>query len=219
MQEKIRVVLADDHVFVRKAFITLLSGFPEIEVVGDASNGRELLDRVALLAIKPHVALLDLKMPVMDGFDTFQALRDHYPDMKLIILTQYEDENVLIRMLRAGADGYFVKDTEPDILRKAIIESLNDTYVGDKRVKRYVRELLSTGKIDEKQLLTEKEKQFLRLCCSELSYKEIASLMIISADGANYYRKSLCCKLDVSSRTGLAMKAIEMRLVLPGDQL
>jgi DNA-binding NarL/FixJ family response regulator len=219
MQEKIRVILADDHHFVRKAFVTLLSGFPEIDVVGDAANGKELLDRVALLAIKPHVALLDLKMPVMDGFDTFQVLKEKYPEIKVIILTQFEDENVFIRMLRAGADGYFVKDTDPDTLRKAIIESLNDTFVGDKRVKDYVKELLNTGKIDERQLLSEKEKQFLRLCCSELSYKEIASRMQITEDGANYYRKSLCSKLEASTRTGLALKAIEMRLVLPGDQL
>jgi DNA-binding NarL/FixJ family response regulator len=213
MTEKIRVALADDHTLVRKGFVSILQEDPDFEVVADASNGRELLQ---LLERKPEpadVCLLDVSMPEMNGYETLLALRERYPEMRFLILTQLEHEYIIVRMLKAGASGYMLKSTEPAELKQAIRAILHHPFYNNKLVNNKLISLVTKGEDYKKIALTAQEESFLKHCCSDLAYKQIADKMGISERTAAFYRQQLFDKLNVQSRTGLALYALKLGLV------
>ena len=215
MSQKIRVAIADDHTLVRKGYIALLEEDEtgEFEVVADAPNGKDLLLSLKKLSAPPDVCLLDVSMPEMNGYETLLALKEQYPGTRFLILTQLEHEHIVIRMLKAGASGYMLKSTDPEELRQAIKTIVRSPYYNNSLVNHKLISLVTKGEDYRKISLTPQEENFLKHCCSDLGYKEIAGKMGITERNAAFYRQQLFDKLGVQSRTGLALYALKLGLV------
>jgi DNA-binding NarL/FixJ family response regulator len=211
--KKIRVVLADDHTMVRKGIVSMLTGDPKFEVVGDAANGKELIDLIGHMSEPPDVCLLDINMPVMDGYKTLVILKKTYPDMRFLVLSQLDHEYVIIRMLKSGANGYLLKDAEPGELKQAIIAIIEKPFYYSELVNGHLISMVQKGEAYTKLTLTDIEQEFLKQSCSELTYKQIADKMGLGKRTVEGYRESLFQKLGVKSRTGLALYAIRLGLV------
>lgn len=203
---------------VRKGYVSILNSEEDFEVVADEENGAELLQRLSNINPPADVCLLDVSMPKMNGYETLLALRERYPAMRFLILTQLEHEFIVIKMLKAGASGYMLKTVEPSELKQAIKTIMDRPFYSNKLVDDHLIKLVQKDKQYKKLILTRHEETFLKWCCSDLGYKEIADKMGVNESAVIYYRKQLFEKLDVQSRTGLALYALKLGLV-PMDEM
>ena len=212
----IHVALADDHILLRNALASLIDRFENCKVVMQASNGKELTTAITKDDL-PDVVLLDLNMPEMNGFETATWLRDNYPSIQVLMLTMYDSELTLIRLLQAGVKGFLKKDIHPSELKYALHSVIENGYYYSHNATGKLLNLFrinaASGSILDKSMLTEIEIKFLQLSCSELTYKEIAQEMKLNPRGVDNLRDNLFTKLDVKSRVGLAMYAIRHGLV------
>lgn len=212
--KKITVAIADDHSLLRNALAKLINTFEGYSIIIEADNGKDLRNKI-LQHVVPDIVMLDVNMPEMDGFETTQWLHKTYPQVKVLALSMFSDEKTIIKMFRVGAKGYLLKNTDPDELKKAL-DSLIDKnvylseYVSGKLVSGLHQDM--EGQVKE-IVLNEKEKEFLRWTCTELSYKDIAGQMFVSPRTVDDYRQSLFNKLKVHSRVGLVMYAIKNGIV------
>ncbi len=208
--KKIQVAIVDDHNLLRKALAKLISSFENYAVLFEGDSGKEIKAKIALQVI-PDVILLDVNMPDMDGYETVRWLNKNYPQVKVLALSMFSDETTIIRMLRLGAKGYILKNIEPEELKLALDSIMKkDFYLSDYISGKIISGLhKDLGNPDEQIVLSEKEKEFLRLVCSELTYKDIADKMFISHRTVDNYRNVLFEKLKVRSRVGLVMYAIK----------
>lgn len=212
---KTSIAIVDDHHLVAQALASLIQKFEEYEVVFFAENGQDLLTILAQRT-SPDIILLDLVMPIMDGFSTAEQLKKQYPAIKIIALSMHDEEEKIMRMLRLGARGFLPKGCRPAELKKAL---------DDVRDKQYHFSEFLTGKIVHNLLptdvppppaipaLNDREKEFIRLSCSDLTYAEIANIMCVSPRTIDGYRESVFQKLNVKSRPGMVMKAIKLGIV------
>jgi len=211
---KIQVALADDHKLVRSSLVKLVSSFKNCSVLFDAENGEQVKEKLQNHII-PDILLLDISMPVMDGFETALWATKHYPQVKIIALSMETDERSIVKMMRNGAKGFLSKNTEPAELLKAIETIMTKNF--------YLPEDISWSLVKgmqneanqpmEPKDLNDKEKEFLVLVCTELHYEQIAKKMFISVRTVDDYRAALYEKLKVKSRMGLAMYAIKNGLI------
>lgn len=210
MTDKIKIALADDHNLFRKGVEELIEDFRNMEVVLSVSNGKELISKLSAAPILPDICLLDINMPELNGFETAKKIKETWPDIKILAVSVYDSEFNIIGMLRAGAGGYVLKDAQPDALRKAI-EGIyaNGFYHSELVTGRILHQLISQPKELSTSQLNENEIQFLKLCCTEMTYKEIADIMGISHRTIDGYRDQLFAKLNIKSRTGLVMYALK----------
>jgi DNA-binding NarL/FixJ family response regulator len=212
----IQVALADDHILLRNALAALIDRFENCKVVIQVSNGKELATEISKDNL-PDVVLLDLNMPEMNGFETATWLRDNYPTIHVLMLTMYDSELTLIRLLQAGVKGFLKKDIHPNELKYAIHSVIENGYYyshnATGKLLNLFRISAASGSILDKNMLTEIEIKFLQLSCSELTYKEIAMEMKLNPRGVDNLRDNLFTKLEVKSRVGLAMYAIRHGLV------
>lgn len=208
-QKKIQVAIADDHRLMRGALAKLVNSFEGYTVIIEADNGKDLQVKLSE-SILPDVVLLDVNMPEMDGFETTQWLHKTYPFVKVLALSMLSDERTIIRMFRLGAKGYLLKNTDAAELRRALDSIVEkNVYLSEYVSDKLVSGLHSDAFVDPKDaILNEKEREFLRWTCSELSYKDIAAKMFLSPRTIDDYRQSLFNKLKVHSRVGLVMYAI-----------
>jgi two-component system, NarL family, invasion response regulator UvrY len=212
--KKILVAITDDHVLLRNALARLVNSFEGYSTLMEADNGKDLRHKILRHQV-PDIVLLDVNMPEMDGFETTQWLHKNYPHIKVLVLTMLSDEKTIIKMFRMGAKGYLLKNTDPEELKKAM-DSVMDKNV---YLSEYVSSKLVSGLHSESDkdinsiILNEKEREFLRHTCTELSYKDIADKMNLSPRTIDDYRQSLFNKLDVHSRVGLVMYAIRSGIV------
>jgi two-component system, NarL family, invasion response regulator UvrY len=207
--KKIQVAIVDDHTLLRKALGKLISTFENYNVLFEAGNGREIKEKITQHVI-PDIILLDVNMPEMDGYETVSWLYKNYPQVKVLALSMFSDEFTIIKMLKSGAKGYILKSTDPDELKIALDSVVQKNF--------YLSELISGKVISglhkdldrelEPAVLSEKEKEFLRLICSDTTYKDIAAKMFVSPRTVDEYRNNLFEKLKVKSRVGLVMYAI-----------
>jgi DNA-binding NarL/FixJ family response regulator len=207
--KKITVAIADDHSLLRSALAKLINTFESYSIIIEADNGKDLRNRI-LQQILPDIVMLDVNMPEMDGFETTQWLHKNFPQIKVLALSMMSDERTIIKMFRLGAKGYLLKNTDPDELKKALDSLMNkDVYLSE-----YVSNKLVSGLHQDadqplkETVLNEREREFLRWTCSELSYKDIAEKMFVSPRTVDDYRQALFTKLKVHSRVGLVMYAI-----------
>jgi len=211
----IKVFIADDHFLLREALCGLVSAFEELEVIGQASNGIELLEKFSL-GVVPDVVLLDVQMPLLDGIETAKKIKGAFPLVKVIALTMHQEEQKIIKMLRAGASAYLKKDSTPDELKVAILQVMRNHF--------HYTEMVSTAMMrnvlsDSRQIgftqggLHDRHVEFLKLASSELTYKEVADRMNVSARTIDGYRDDLFHKLNVRSRVGLVLFAIRKKLI------
>ncbi|NLR58861.1 response regulator transcription factor [Chitinophaga polysaccharea] len=217
MSNKTRyIAIADDHALFRKGISSLINSFPGYKVLFEASDGKDFIRQLRLEAL-PDIALLDITMPGMDGYATAQWLHINHPDMNILALSTMDAEAAIIKMIRSGAQGYILKDAEPEELKLAFDEVLNNGYFYNelitKKVMRSITALSSNSDISGFIRLTEREIEFLKLLCSERSYNEIAAEMFVSPRTAEGYRNAICEKLHLKTRTGLVLYAIKNGIV------
>jgi DNA-binding NarL/FixJ family response regulator len=211
----IKVALADDHILLRDALASLINTFENCRVIFTASNGMEAVEKIKNNQI-PHVLILDLNMPLMDGFETSSFVHDHCPDIHVLMLTMYDTDLTLIRLLKAGVRGFLKKDVHPDELRFALRSVVESGYyyshnVTGKLVNMF-RNTLEDASV-KKSMLTEQELEFLRLCCTEHTYKEIAETMNLNPRTVDNLREGLFTRLEIKSRVGLVMYALRHGLI------
>jgi DNA-binding NarL/FixJ family response regulator len=216
-QSVITVAMADDHAILRKGIIEIINGFGQFRVVADAGDGDELLRMLDKTHPLPDVCILDINMPHMDGYETLLELKQRWPEIKVLVLTMFANEYNIIRMIRNGAGGYLLKSCSPNELKQAL-EAIYDHnyYHTDFLSGRLVRLF---GKHDELLMrITDKELLFLKLCCTDLGYKQIADMLHVSPRTVEGYRNTLFEKLGVKTRTGLAMYAVSMGMIPFGTE-
>jgi DNA-binding NarL/FixJ family response regulator len=211
---KIRVAVADDHSLLRQALAKLINSFENFVVLFEANNGNEIKARLTKHII-PDIVLLDVNMPDMDGYETAQWLHQNYPQVKVLALSMFSDENIIIRMLKLGAKGYILKNAEPEELKEALTSVLEkdfylSEYISGKIVSGLNKDLDRPG---DRVSLTEKEKELLKWICTEMTYKDIAAKMFVSPRTLDDYRNNLFEKLKVKTRVGLVLYAIRNRIV------
>jgi len=210
---KIKIGIADDQQLFLRSLSNLISSFNDFEVVCEALNGEELLKCLASLSTMPDIILTDVRMPVMDGPTAVAKISIAHPGIRMVALSMKEDDHSILSMLRAGCSAYLLKDVHPRDLEKALLEVHNTGYYNSDTLSLHYRRLLRRGENDEIKL-TDREKTFLQLACSDFTYKEIAAKMFLSEKTIDGYREALFLKLNVKSRVGMALEAIRQELVV-----
>lgn len=205
----ITVALVDDHVLMRNGLAALVRDFGPYTVLFEADNGRDCIDKITAGHV-PDILLLDIQMPVMDGYDTAAWLRERHPSVKVLALSMYDNETAIIRMLRQGVRGYVLKDIEPAEMRQALGEVSQKGYYQSGLV---TGRLFSTAGQPDGPLFSDREAEFLRWAATELTYKEIAAEMCLSPRTIDGYRDALFQKIQTKSRVGLVMYAIRHGIV------
>lgn len=212
--KKILVAVADDHSLLRNALARLISSFDNYQVIFEADNGKDVKEKLAKHVI-PDIILLDVNMPESDGYETARWIYKNYPQVKVLALSMFSDEGTIIRMLRLGAKGYIMKNADPEELKLALDSVLKkDFYLSEYISGKIISGLHKDIDMPEEPIsLNEKEREFLRWVCTELTYKDIAGKMFVSPRTVDDYRNSLFEKLKVKTRIGLVLYAIRNGLV------
>jgi len=202
------VALVDDHALLRSGLAGVINSFGDYKVVFEADNGKHFIEQLKKNE-NPDVVLMDITMPEMDGFETTKWIKNNAPDIKVLVLSMMDDDNSIIKMLQNGAKGYILKDSKPDVLRTALREVSEKGFFLNDIVSAKLVHMINKGETTGKETeLSDKEKEFLKWCCTDKSYKEIAEEMHISPRAVEALRSNLFEKLDTLSRVGLAMYAI-----------
>ncbi len=217
-EKQIQVALVDDHVSLRNSLAASVSRFKNCSVLFEADHG-EHMKTFILKHYIPDIILLDIDMPVLDGFDSAIWLTKNYPQIKIVTLSMNVDEKSIVKMIRFGSKSFIDKASKLSLIEEAIhAVMLNNFFmppnINDKLIRGMQTEKEELLKPEE---LTDTERRFLVHCCSELTYNQIAKLMFVSPRTAEDYRYNLYKKLKVSSRTGLTLYAIKTGLVKEPD--
>jgi DNA-binding NarL/FixJ family response regulator len=207
---KINLAIADDHTLIRKAIANLLDD-GLFSVIVQAENGIDLIEKIKDKRI--DILLLDISMPLMNGFETAHWIRQNRPEIKVLALSMFADEASVIRMIKMGAKGYILKDAEPHVLRNAIFQMYEQGIYYSELI---TDKMINTMGADSVALttanITDREEEFLKHLCSELTLKEIAERMSVSPRTVDGYRDQLFQKLNLQTRTGLVLYAIKNRI-------
>lgn len=201
----ISIAIVDDHTLFRNGVAALMNEFDELKIIFEAGNGQQMQQMLANPPL-PEVILMDINMPQMDGYEATKWVKEKYPQIKILALSMFEEDSAVIRMIKAGAGGYVLKGSKPRELLEAI-KILNEkgSFVNEMVSGKLIRSVTQDGAPD----FSKREFDFLRHCCSELTYKEIADKMFVSPRTVDNYRESLFQKLNIKTRTGLVMYAIQ----------
>lgn len=214
----IKLMIVDDHQLFRSGLISLMNSFQDIEVLGEAGNGQELLN--LLEEKQPDVILMDLNMPTMDGIEATKAVKAKYPDIKIVILTMQDEDKFIIHLIDQGANGYLLKNAHPEEMVHAIRTVVEqDQYFNQMTSQVLLNSLRDGRKKNQKpnfsnQLeLTRREREVLQLICEGLSNAEISEKLFISIRTVEGHRSNLLNKTDTRNSAGLVAYAIRNNLV------
>lgn len=212
----ITVALIDDHKLLRNGLSSFIRNNPDFDVLFEADNGIDMQQQLEKHPL-PNVILMDINMPLMDGYSATQWLFQHHKQVKVIALSMYDSEECIIRMLRCGARGYILKDAEPSELLRAMHEVQRHGFYYSPMVSQHLIHIINNTETDPRlvpaKLLSEREMELLHLMASEMTYKEIADKMFLSPKTVEGYREKICEKLQVKTRVGLVMYAIRNGIV------
>lgn len=204
------IVIVDDHILIAKALEGIISNFSEFEVIYVCENGKDLIQKFEEGNIIPDIILLDISMPIMDGFETAAWLTKNHSDIKIMALSMQGDDNSVIKMIKNGAKGYLLKNTHPKDLETALSRLNTDGFFYPEWASKIIFSNLGKDQESEAAVkISEREKEFLKYTVTELSYKEIADRMCCSPRTVESYRDQLCEKLDLKTLVGLAVFAIK----------
>lgn len=211
MSNIIKIAVAEDHEVVRKGVISLINGFGGFDVIIEAGNGKELFDKLCNAVELPDIMVMDISMPVWDGYETLEAVRRRWPSMKSLILTMHKHEFAIIKMFRSGANGYLLKNCRPTELQDAI-QSIYDKgiYFSEVASGNLYHHMKFSEMIPE---FTDREIHLLKLSHTDMTYTQIGAVMGVSERTVAGYRTSLFEKLKVNSRAGLVVCGIQMGLI------
>ena len=213
-KEIITIGIADDHQMMRQGIVSLINKNKHFKVILEAKNGSDLLDKIKTTSVIPSILLIDIVMPIMDGFETISCITKKYPDLKCIALSVNGDFISAFKMIKNGARAYIKKDCSTEQLFKTIsmVNEMGIYY--DSFVVSSLLEYESANpeeKATKKSLvneLSEREKKFISISCSDLTYKEVADQMGISKRTVDTFRESVFDKINVKSRVGMVIYAI-----------
>ncbi len=216
MVGKHKIFIVEDHTLLRAGLRSLLSQDPDIEIVGEADNGREAIRAIGLLG--PHLILMDLSMPGMNGIEAMLDIKRRYPDTRVLVLTVHKTDEYIHESLRAGADGYILKDATHDELRVAIRSVLNGkTYLSPDISDKVIHGYLGTGRAANVgstwDTLTHREREVLKLVAEGHPNKFIADYLCLSIKTVEKHRSNLMKKLNLHNASTLTSYAIEKGLV------
>jgi DNA-binding NarL/FixJ family response regulator len=210
----IQILIVDDQHIIRQGIRSMLECNSDMEVIGEAENGRMAIDQIALL--RPDVVLIDIRMPVMDGVAATQAIVESYPETKVLVLTTFDDDEYVSQAMRLGAKGYLLKDTEPDEIASAI----RAIYKGHTQLgPGLLEKVLSSPDANvnpappELALLTPRELDVLRLIASGSNNREIAQDLFLSENTVKNYVTNILHRLNVRDRTQAALLAKSLQLI------
>ncbi len=205
------VVIVDDHVLIAKALQNIISNFENFEVLYECANGQELQKKLEQVKNLPDIVLLDISMPIMDGFETAKWLKFNYPEVLIMALSMQDDDLSLIKMIKNGAKGYLLKNTHPRDLEKALNMMIKNGYFYPEWATNKLFSNINDQEISPAAIMriSDREKEFLKYTITEMSYKDISEKMFCSPRTVEGYRDSLFEKLDLKTRVGLAVYAIK----------
>src|SRR5258708_6116803 len=214
---KSSVALVDDHVLLRNGLANLIRSFGEYSVLFEARNGNDLIRQLKPRSL-PDLVLLDINMPDMDGYETALWLKRNHPEIRILALSMYDTDNSIIRMLKNGVKGYILKDIEPTELKLALESVIYKGFYYSEMVTGKLIHTINTLDEPEQEVshllrMNDREMEFLKLACTECTYKEIAERMYLSPRTIDGYRDSLFEKLSVRTRVGLVLYAIRNGIV------
>jgi DNA-binding NarL/FixJ family response regulator len=213
---KIKVLLAEDHTIVRKGLTSLLAAEADIEVVGEAEDGQEAVEKVEQLG--PDVVLMDNTMPVLNGLEATRQIKKRFPEIKVLVLTMHTTEEYIQQFLQAGASGYLIKKTAP----KELVTAIHAVYRGDSYlspaisnviIEGYLHQAAATASEDSYEKLTDRERQVLQMITEGVSNREIAERLHLSIKTVNNHRMNLMDKLNIHNTAKLVKYAIRKGVI------
>ena len=209
------VVIVDDHTLLSQAIAGMVNTFDKFKVLYTCKNGQELIDKFSESPkFIPDLVLMDINMPIMNGVETTEWVTKNYPTVDVMGLSVEDENSTILKMLKAGAIGYLLKDTEKSVLEKALVEIVENGFFHTKSVTNLLMKSLS-GIGNQEITFKEREITFMKLACTELTYKEVADKMCLSPKTIDGYRDVLFTKLNVKNRVGLVMYAIKNKIYTP----
>jgi DNA-binding NarL/FixJ family response regulator len=213
---KHQVAIVDDHLLIAKAIGSIINNFNGFETIYEVENGKVLIEKLKNYPKRPEIILMDISMPEMNGFETTEWLKEQNPEITVMALSVQDDEDSLIKMIKAGAKGYLHKNVHPaelELALKTIIDrGMYFPNWATSKVFANISKKETSSTITEIKI-NDRELEFLKHTCSELTYKEIADIMCCSPRTVEGYRDSLFEKLMVKTRVGLAMYAVKSGVV------
>lgn len=212
---KYSVVVVDDHTLLSQAIAGMVDSFSKLKVLYTCKNGQELVDKFSESPKHiPDVVLMDINMPILNGIETTEWITENHDTVNVMALSVEDEDTTILKMLKAGAVGYLLKDTKKEILEHALLEIVQNGFYHTKNVTNLLMKSLS-GNEDEEVKFKDREITFMKHACSELTYKEIADKMCLSPKTIDGYRDVLFTKLNVKNRVGLVMYAIKNKIYTP----
>ncbi len=211
--QRTKIIFADDHEVVRTGLRTLFQGTPECVLAGEASDGEQAVQLIA--KVKPDVAILDISMPKMNGIEVTRIVKEKQPNVRILILTMYEDEAYVKEMVKAGADGYVLKNAD----KKEILTAVRTVASGERFFSPTISKLMIEGFIKKASSnenksssdikLTKRENEVLRFICEGLTSREIADKLFLSLNTVNTHRTNIMKKLNIHDTAGLVKYALQ----------
>jgi two-component system, NarL family, response regulator NreC len=220
MTTTIRLVIADDHEIFRDGLALMLSKQDTVTLTGQAADGEQLLRLVE--EVRPDVVLTDIKMPRLDGIAATRTLLQRYPDLKIIALSMYEEEDLIVEMLEAGARGYLLKNADKKEIMEAVLTVSEGNIFYCKHTTAHLASLIVKSKFDPRKkayeaLFTDREKEIIRLICRQHTAQEIGNRLYLSKRTVEGYRTRILEKMDVKNTAGVVIFALKHHLVGEGD--
>ena len=220
MKDKTTVLLCDDHTLFREGIKAILRDDPSIEIIGEAENGREAVTMVQ--RSRPDVVLMDIAMPDLGGFEATSRILRENPKAKVLILTMYEEEEVITRCLKAGAAGYVLKDApRADLIHAIDVVKRGGQYLSSRALKKVVRQHVKSPHNTKRAIspesdyerLSDREREVLKLLADGLALKEIAARLVLSVKTVDAHKTNMMRKLDLHDRAEVIKYAIRRKLI------